>query len=52
MAQECEAHVHVAPDAIQPIVGVRGCFLDRVGAQIGQLAAFRFAHMSSMGLRS
>ena len=43
MAQQGEAHVGVAPHAVQPLVGVGGPLLDHVGAQVGEFARFEIA---------
>ena len=43
MAQEGEAHVGVAPHAVQLLVSVGGHLLDRVGAQDGELARVAIA---------
>ncbi len=43
MTEEGEAHIGVAPDAVESLVGVTGSVFDGVGAQVGQLARFEVA---------
>ena len=43
MPEEGEAHVSVAPDAVEPFIGKVGGFFDGVGTQVGRRARHEVA---------